>query len=170
MQHIEMLGAKLSRALLVGALSAALVVTTGSTGFTQSANPFIGTWKLNVAKSKVNVGSISKSSTTKIEAAGAGIKVTVDAVGGDGTVRHWVYTANYDGKDVPIAGNSQYGDTIAATRVDASTTRNVYKAAGKVTTTQTSTVAADGKTRTVTSKGTDAKGQLLDNVLFYDKQ
>jgi len=42
--------------------------------------------------------------------------------------------------------------------------------APKVTTTQTSVVSADGKTRTVTSKGINAQGQTIDSVLFYDKQ
>lgn len=67
------------------------------------------------------------SSATRIEAPGAGVKVTVDSVGTDGVVRHWVFTANYDSKDSPITGNSQWGDTVALTRVDANASRSVYK-------------------------------------------
>jgi hypothetical protein len=141
-----------------------------ATAFTQSTNPAIGTWKLNVAKSKYVAGTLNKSGTTKIEAAGTGVKVTVDTVAGDGTTRHWTYTANADGKDVPITGNSQYGNTAAMTRVNANTTRQTYKSGGKVTATQTTTVSADGKTRTVTTKGTDARGQAIDGVAVYDKQ
>jgi hypothetical protein len=91
-------------------------------------------------------------------------------VTGDGTVRHWGYTTNYDGKDSPITGNCQYGDVAAVTRVDANTTRTIYKNGGKVTTTQTSVVSGDGKTRTVTAKGTNAAGQPVDNVTVYDRQ
>jgi hypothetical protein len=149
---------------------AACVAIFGATSFAQAANPAVGTWKLNVAKSKYAAGRPNKSGTTKIEAAGAGVKVTVDAVGGDGTTRHWTYTANADGKDVPITGNSQYGNTVAMTRVDARTTRQTYKSGGKVTATQTTAVSADGKTRTVTTKGTDARGQAVDAVAVYDKQ
>ncbi len=79
-------------------------------------------------------------------------------------MRHWEYAANYDGKDNPITGNSQNGDVVAQTRVDARTTQSVYKKGGKVTVTQTSVVSADGKTRTVASKGTNAMGKAVDNV------
>ncbi len=79
-------------------------------------------------------------------------------------------TTKYDGKETPIVGNSPYGDAAAMTRVDANTVTTVYKKGVKVTTTQTSVVSADGKTRTVTSKGINAQGQTIDSVLFYDKQ
>src|SRR5436190_11125986 len=92
---------------LLALAAAACVVIFDMTAFAQPANPAVGTWKLNVAKSKYVAGSPNKSGTTKIEAAGTGVKVTVDAVAADGTTRHWTYTANADGKDVPITGNSQ---------------------------------------------------------------
>jgi hypothetical protein len=154
----------------IGVAAVAWVVMFDGMAFAQAANPAIGTWKLNVAKSKYTAGTANKSGTTKIEAAGAGVKVTVDAVPGSGPTRHWTYTANYDGKDVPITGNSQYGDVVAVTRVNANTTRHTYKNGGKVTTTSTIVVSSDGKTRTVTSKGTDARGQAVDSVAVYDKQ
>jgi hypothetical protein len=147
--------------------AAALVVVLGATALAQSSDPLVGNWKLNVAKSK---GISFKSGSTKIEPAGAGVKFTVDFEGTDGTMYHWTFTANYDGKDNPVTGNSPYGDATALTRVDASTTRIVSKRDGKVTTNQTIVVSSDGKTRTVTTKGTDPKGQPLDTVAFYDKQ
>src|SRR5215813_11287403 len=99
----------------------------------QATNPLIGTWKMNVAKSTVNVGVMNKSGTTKIEPVGAGVKVTVDTVTGDGTLQHWQFTSNYDGKEIAIIGNSPFGDSVAQTRVDANTVRSVYKKSGKVT-------------------------------------
>jgi hypothetical protein len=92
---------------------------------------------MNVAKSKVNTGVMNKSTTTKFEAAGAGVKVTVDTVTGDNTTQHWQFTANYDGKDNPITGNSPFGDAVVQTRVDTNTIRSVYKKSGKVTVTRT---------------------------------
>ena len=80
------------------------------------------------------------------------------------------FTANYDGKDNPVTGKNPYGDTVALTRVDAKTTRITVKQGGKVTVTQTIVVSDDGKTRTTTTKGTDAKGQAIDAVSFYEKQ
>lgn len=130
----------------------------------------VGVWKLNVAKSKYSPGPAPKSATTTIVAAGAGTKVSVDQMRADGTAAQWAFTANYDGKDNPMTGNNPDADMIARTRVDANTIQSISKKDGKVTTTQLSKVSADGKTRTVTTKGMNAAGKKVDNVAVYDKQ
>ena len=144
----------------------ALLSIVGGTAVAQTTDPLVGMWKLNAAKSK---GSALKSGTTKVEAAGAGVKFTVELVGPDGAA-NWAFTANYDGKDNPVTGKSPYGDTVALTKVDPKTTRITVKQGGKVTVTQTIVVSDDGKTRTTTTKGTDAKGQAIDAVSLYEKQ
>ena len=144
--------------LVAGILSVAV--------FAQSTDPLIGTWKLNPAKSKG-----VKSGTTKIEAVGAdGVKFTVDLLAADGTPRHWEFSGKYDGKDNPVTGDNPNGNTIAITRVDAKTIRHTYKQDGKATAITTIVVSADGKTRTATTKGKDAKGQPVDTMGFYEKQ
>jgi hypothetical protein len=130
----------------------------------------VGVWKLNVAKSKYSPGPVPTTATTTIEAAGAGTKVSVDQILPDGSKRQYSFTANYDGKDTPIVGNNPDADTVARTRINASTVQTTSKKAGKVTTTQTSEVSIDGKTRTVTTKGTNAKGQAVNNVAIYERQ
>jgi hypothetical protein len=147
--------------------AAVLVGLVGGTALAQTSDPLVGTWKLNPAKSK---GTAFKAGGTKVEAVGAGVKFTVDLVGADGTATHWEFTANYDGKDNPVTGNSPYGDTVALTRVDPKTTRIITKRNGKVTVTQTILVSDDGKTRTTTTKGTNAKGEPVEGVSFYEKQ
>ena len=152
-------------------VASALVTTVlGGTALAQSNNPHLGLWKANAAKSKVSSGTALKSGTTKIEAAGAGVKYTVDIVFVDGSVRHWEFTTNYDGKDTRVTGNSPFGDVVALTRDDARTVRIVNKKDGKVISTQTSVVSNDGKMRTVTAKGTDALGQTIDASTTYEKQ
>ena len=133
-------------------------------------DPQVGVWTLNVAKSTYSPGPAPKSATTRIEAAGAGTKVIVDQVTADGTKRHYEFTANYDGKDSPVIGTNPDADTVARTRIDATTVQTTAKKGGKVTTTQTSTVSSDGKTRTVTTKGVNASGQPVNNVAVYEKQ
>ena len=147
--------------------AAALIGIVGATALAQTTNPLVGTWTLNAAKSK---GTTFKSGTTKVEPAGDGVKFSVELVGADGTPTRWSFTANYDGKDNPVTGNSPYGDTVALTRVDAKTTRITVKQGGKVTVTQTIAVSDDGKTRTTTTKGTNAKGEPVDGVSFYEKK
>ena len=146
----------------------AVVTLAGAAPLAQSPDPMLGTWKLNTAKSK----SPYKSGTSIVEAAGDGVKVTADMVAADGTAYHWTWTAKYDGKDVPVTGKTPYGDngTVALTRVDANTVKIVSKIGGKTTLNQTITTSADGKTRTVTTKGVDAKGQPIETNTVYDKQ
>jgi hypothetical protein len=164
--------ARTRQTCLFAVVALGLVVVLAGTTLAQSSTSNIGTWKLNVAKTKASAGSAaaSKSATFTVEAAGAGAKVSVDSVSADDTVRHWAYSANDDGKDNPITGNSPYGDVVAITRVDASTTRNVYKKSGKVTITQNAVVSTDGKTMTITVTGTNALGQTVNAVAVYDKQ
>ena len=158
------------RACGLAAIGGVCTVALAGTALAQAADPQIGTWTLNVAKSTFSPGPAPKSGTTKIESAGAGAKLIVDQTTADGTARHWEFTANYDGKDVPIVGNNPDADTVARTRVDANTVQTISKKAGKVVTTQQSTVSADGKTRTVTTKGVNAAGQTVSNVAVYERQ
>lgn len=131
----------------------------------QSKDPLVGTWKLNAAKSKG-----AKSGVTKVEAAGEGVKFSVEMVGADGASNKWGFSGNYDGKDNPVTGTSPWGNTAALTRVDANTIRITSKQGGKVTVTTTIVVGSDGKTRTSTTKGTDLKGQPVDVMSVYEKQ
>ena len=144
-----------------------LVGIASVTALAQSSDPLIGDWKLNVEKSKATG---FQSGATKIEAAGDSVKFTVDLAGTDGTKHHWSFTAKYDGKDYPVAGNTPYGNVVALTRVDARTIRVTTKQDGKVTVNQTIAVSSDGKTRTTTTKGTNVKGHAVDSVSFYEKQ
>jgi hypothetical protein len=153
------------QASLITAIAVTLTVAIGGTAFAQS----VGTWKLNVAKSTYHQGQAPKSLTVKYEAAGAGVKATVDWVSADNSVIHYAYTANYDGKENFVIGHP-YGDMAARTRVNARTTKIVMKKGGKITTTQALVTSGDGKTLTITTAGTDAQGQNVDSIGVYDKQ
>ena len=150
-------------------VSLGLALALAGTALAQSGNPRIGTWKLNLAKSTYAAGTAPKSATFTVVAAGAGVKVTVDGVNADGTVSHWMYTANYDGKDYPVTGNPNR-ETVASTLADANTLKSIYKKGGKAAVTQTSVLSSDGKTITITSTSTDAKGQPVNSVAVYDRQ
>lgn len=152
------------RRLLVATI---LVAIVGAAALAQSADPQVGTWTLNAAKSK---GTMFKGGTVTVEPAGQGWKTSVDLVGQDGTPSKWSFTAQPDGKDNPITGDNPFGNTLSMTRVDARTVKTTIKQDGKVTLTQTITVSEDGKTRTITSKGTSLKGQAIDSMTHYERQ
>jgi hypothetical protein len=157
---------KLARVTTI--LSAAVLAVTLLAN-AQSTDPFVGTWRLNVAKSKYMPGPTPKSATSTYEAAGKGYKVAVKNVSASGTTQY-SYTTNLDGKDVPVTGNNPNADMLAVRRIDARTLQSVSKKNGKVTITQRNVVAADGKTRTVTTTGTDAQGQKVNNVAVFERQ
>ena len=160
--------ARTRQTYLFAAVAATLGIVLAGTALAQSNNE-VGVWKINLAKSKYSPGPAPTSATTKIEAAGAGVKTTVDQALSTGAI-HWEYTANYDGKDSRDTGNNPDADMVARTRVNATTVKTVNKKGGKVTTSNTSVVSSDGKTRTVTTTGMNAAGQTVNNVGVYDKQ
>ncbi len=132
-------------------------------------DPVLGTWKMNVAKSKFDPGPPTRSITLKFEASGAsGVKSTMDSVSAAGTPSHHEYTANYDGKDYPITGSASW-DAISLRLPDPNTTVSVWKKGGTVVRMMRSVVASDGKTRTNDLVGINAQGAYHD-VVFYDKQ
>jgi len=135
----------------------------------QTTNPRIGTWQNNIAKSKYDPGPAPKSQTLKIEAAGEGEKVTSETVSADGSKTTSEYTANYDGKPYPIKG-SLTADTVALKRVDSHTTERADSRGGKTVQTFTRVVSKDGKTMTVTVKGTNAQGKPVHNVIVFEKK
>jgi hypothetical protein len=156
--------ARVTVVLAAGVLTAAVLAAA------QSKDPFVGTWRLNAAKSQYSPGPAPKSVTATYEAAGQGYKVSVRNEPASGPVQQYSYTSNLDGKDVPVTGNNPNADMIAVKRVNATTLEVVNKKGGKVTTSQRNVVAADGKTRTVTTTGTDAQGQKVNNVGVFEKQ
>ena len=155
------------RKAIVGMAMAAFVAATASVSASTEAVG-LGSWKLNVEKSKYSPGPAPKSSTIKFEAAGKGVKVTGEGIGADGKPTATEYTANYDGKDVPYKG-SPVVDTVSLRRIDSHTTERTDKKDGKVMWTIRRVVAKDGKTFTATVKGTNAKGEPVHNVLVWEK-
>jgi hypothetical protein len=129
----------------------------------------IGTWKLNLSKSKFTPGPAPQSATVTWVRAGEGVKLTSEGVGADGKPTAFEYDAKYDGKDYPAKG-SPIIDAIALQRVDANTTRRTDKKDGRVVQTITRVMSRDGKSFTATTKGKNAKGEDVHNIAVWDKQ
>jgi hypothetical protein len=156
------------RSLFIGSLGVfSVMLLASSTAF--AADNWLGTWKLNLAKSKYSPGPAPKSLTVKFEASQDGITLTSDGVDADGMPTHDSYTSKFDGKDVPWAGNPN-ADTASPKRIDANSFQNTWKKDGKVTVNVKAVVSADGKTLTVTLTGKNAKGEAVNNTAVYDRQ
>jgi|SRR5215813_6398645 len=133
-----------------------------------TTDPHMGTWKLNESKSKIAAGA-PKNQTVTYEASGDSIKVTLEGTAPDGSKSHIEWTGKFDGKDYPSTGNPNE-ITRAYKRVNAHTMSVDSKKDGKTVLTGTVVVAADGKSRTVTTTGSDANGKKYKSVAVYDKQ
>jgi uncharacterized protein (DUF2147 family) len=154
---------KLSVVALAGILGLGVAASA------QAPDPIVGTWTLDVAKSTYKPGPAPKSAVVMIEAAGKGYKISIDSVGADGAAMKWGWTNTEDGKEFAITGNPMY-DAGTTTRTSPKEGTNVYKKAGKTIVTAKTSVSADGKTLTVTSTGTDARGQAINNMAIYTRK
>ena len=133
-----------------------------------AADAVVGTWTLNVGKSKFS-GTAPTSITRVYSESADGTVLDQKMVGADGKEMSMRLTIKYDGKDYPISGNPD-GDTASAKMTDARTTHFTLKRGGKVTASVHRVVSKDGKTLTVQNKGTHADGKAYDDTLVFDKQ
>ncbi len=147
---------------------ASLGLFIAGVALTFAADANMGTWKLNEAKSKFSPGA-TKNNSVVYAPAGDMVKVTVDGVDKDGKAEHNEWTGKFDGKDYPVVGSAGY-DSRAYTKVDDHKMSMTIKKAGKVVATGTIVVSADGKSRTVTTVGSDPKMTAMNNTGVYDKQ
>ena len=147
---------------------ASLVVFLAGIALCVAADLNMGTWKFNEAKSKLSPGA-TRNNTVVYEAAGDSVKITVDGVDNEGKPAHNVWTGKFDGKDYPVTGDPT-SDTRSYASVDANTLAMSVKKAGNETVTGRIVVAANGKSRTVTTSRTDSNGVKISSMAAYDKQ
>src|SRR5438874_1899623 len=130
-------------------------------------NNFIGTWKLNLEKSKFNPGPGPKSFTVMIEAAEGGEKSAVTGENSDGTpINSSPVVIKYDGKYYPVTGAPF--DSMSIKQLDADTHILITKKAGKVVSRGKAVISGD--TMTVTTTGTNPEGKKFNDIAVYDKQ
>jgi hypothetical protein len=134
-----------------------------------AADASIGSWKLNVARSTFRPGPPPVAETRTYKAEAKGVKTTVKTTWPDHLTTTVEYPANYDGKDYPVEGSRDV-DAVVLTRMDDFTSAATLKHAGKEIGVARRVVAPDGKTMTISYKGVNTRGDLVDNVAVYDRQ
>jgi hypothetical protein len=165
--------ASIRHTCLLVVVTLGLAVVFAGLALAQSRNSSLGTWKLRGAMPNLPVGDSPTSVILTYEAAGTGVKATLEVMGVNGALAHLEFRGDYDGKDNPITGNGQVGRVVALTRLDANTVRLVHKTDGKVTLTETAVVSSDGKTMAITqtpSNTQDAQGNPVSGVAVWDRQ
>ena len=148
-----------------------LLAVAGSSAVRAQSNPLVGTWKLNLTKSKYDPGPAPKSLTRTVEAQDNGVKYTFEGVAADGKPIAYGFSVQFDGKDSPVTGSMPNGaDTISAKRIDANHYVATQKKGGKEVGISKVAVSKDGKVTTVDVTGTIAGGGKEHDVQVYDKQ
>jgi hypothetical protein len=136
------------------------------------ADSSLGTWKLNVAKSKFTPAPFPYKNLTLVrEAAAGGVKLTVTGARADGSAVNSTWTAKYDGTPAKVTGAGVPFDTTTTKQIDANTFTSEWTKAGTpYHTSVKTTISKDGKTLTSISEGTGADGKPISSKLVYEKQ
>jgi ketosteroid isomerase-like protein len=133
-------------------------------------DPWLGTWVLNVAKTRINPGTKPRSETRTYSTSPDGEHATYDAVNGEGKRTSSFASYKFDGKDAPLIGDPDE-DSMALTRTSPRSIAAVVKKDGQVIRTATREVSEDGKTLTVQFKGKNSKGQpIIEEVWVFDRK
>ncbi len=147
-------------------LSAAIIIA-GLCSSCASGDPFVGNWRLNLAKSRLP-DPLPQSQVVHIQISDQIIRLQEDIVSGKGDKLTVKVHAKFDGQDYAIDG-SPYADTVAYTRPDRNTIKGKGKKGTKVILDETAVVSPNGKTLTTTYSGIDASGRPGTYVAVFDR-
>ncbi len=149
-----------------------MIATVAMAAVALCADNTLGTWKLNAAKSKAAAGVSPIKSLIVVRAVvGGAVKVSAKGEREDGSKIDTTYTGKYDGKPATISGSGLPYDTVEIKQVDADTVTDIRsKKGGKYKATGKFAVSKDGKSATLSTKGTGADGKPFEAMTSYDRQ
>ena len=157
--------------VVVVLVSLAALLAASPNARTQSTDPWMGTWKVNLAKSTYKPGpKPTVAGTVKMDPMAGGFKTTIDATNPVGQPTHTETVGKFDGKDNPVTGAATPNTTAAYKRINGRTFEVTGKVDGKPTVTTRVVVSADGKSLTATQTGKNDRGENVNNVIVAEKQ
>ncbi len=134
-----------------------------------ASDPFVGSWKLNSAKTQYTAGSAPKAVMIVVEEQDKNLHITASGTASDGAPIKVSYTVPKEGGAATVETGEEW-DSIMVKRIDDHTRENTYMKAGTVIMTRKLVIAEDGKTMTSIVEGTNAKGVKVSGTDFYDRQ
>src|SRR5262249_22863697 len=131
-----------------------IVAACAALASAQAKNPRFGKWKMkqDAPPPAINIMTYEPWGEN-------GMKITVEATNREGRKTKWTYNTNFDGKDMPVSGDTRT-ETTAVKRIDAKTNEITNKRGGKVMQVVTNVLSADNNTINNTYKNYDDKGEL----------
>jgi hypothetical protein len=158
---------KFLRMLAVGAIIAVGCGTAAAAA--DPPDPAVGSWTLNLAKSKFPADAAPQSQTREYTQSADGTSLIVTGVAADGTAISQKSTFKYDGKDYSFSGSPDY-DTLSLKRVNNSTVSAAMKVGAKTVGTTVRSISDHGKKLTLTTNAKNAKGKKYHSVAVFDRQ
>ncbi len=144
-------------------------VLSVSAGLRADDDPFIGTWKLNLAKSKFDPGPPPKNIThTYVPFGDDGLKITTVTVNAKGEESKREYTVKFDGKYYPVP-NDPGRDEVSSERPNSYRHEGLGRLRGQVNAHWSRQISKDGKTLTITTDGTNPEGKPKHDIRVFDK-
>jgi hypothetical protein len=130
-----------------------------------AADPFVGTWKLNSAKTVYKTGAPPKAQTVVITEKGTDLDVNITGTAADGSAIASHYTMPAKGGEGKIIKSAWEGVT---TKRPSETSRVItYMKGGKPA--YTASPSVSGNIMTVPVKGTDPQGKTVEGTLVFEK-
>lgn len=158
------------RSGIIGAIALLLpLIYAGWSQTAESDDPILGTWKLNLSKSKYIPGPAPRSQTRVYRKTEAGIVCTIETVDFRGRPQPPIeFAEKYDGRDYPVTGSS-IGDALALTRINDYLAEATMKHAGIVVALTRRIITDNGKTLMLIYREMSTE-HPVDNVIVYDRQ
>jgi hypothetical protein len=148
-----------------------LALTAGVTLAVAADNPFIGTWKLNPAKSRMAPDAPAlRAALVRIEAFGDSLRFTTEGTGADGKPLNFAYEAPLDGKTVGAVTGSPFMNSTVLKRVDRDTVAAIAMKDGKEVFQDRRVVSKNGKTLTISRTGNTGAGKPYHSTFILERQ
>ena len=136
-----------------------------------AADPWIGVWKMNVAKSTFPPGREVKEMTVTVAEQGEDAAITGRVVTAAGTVTSSKYTIPFKGGTAKFTeGGPPPGSILAGVRVDVKTLRFTLTMNGRQVQQDQTVLSTDGKSFTQTTAGVDQSGKTYKTVQVFERQ
>ena len=129
---------------------------------------FLGTWKLNVERSKYAAGQLPQSGTASVEGGDGAHSVKVQTTTAEGQIMQFSYVAK-DRIPAPVTGTPAF-DTVVAHKINDRLAERKFMKAGKTVIQDRVSVSADGKLLTVVGSSPSSKGVMSKFTAVYDRQ
>ena len=133
------------------------------------ADPVVGTWKLNLAKSTFGGAPAYKSQIRTYSRSSGDLTLKMTTVSDEGKENTTQATYKLNGEDYPSMGNPDF-DSLSGMQIDTNTVEFTLKRAGKAVGKIRRTVSENGQTLTIHFVLTNAKGVQTSALTVFDKQ